>query len=330
MGIKLKIFKIAIGLMFILGFFYMLYNINWVDAYDLFVSSKKLFLILSAFFMFASILVKIYRFKLATQYYHHPISFKDAALIQMIGISIAMVTPGRVGEASKIFLLKKQDIPLNKSISIMIFERLFDLFILMASAIVFAFFVVKDARLNVLLMLMILIALFVLFLLRKPHIFCKLIPKRFEHFKKHVLNVHFSGGCRKVFLLIVLSTILTWFLESSVQWIFAIGMGIYVNPFYIFGILGLSTLIALLSFLPAGIGAMDFSVLFLFSSIGITPEAAISLLLVARVFGTLFPMLIAFFLIKYWKVPLKEIRHSVSITKALDSLEGNDDESLEK
>lgn len=329
MGTRFRIIKWIIGLLFLAGFIWMLKGIEWAQAYDLFLRSNKLFILLAIIAMIISVLIKIWRFGLVTKYYKHGISFKDAALIQMIGISLAMITPGRIGEASKIFLLNKKGIPLNKSLSIMIFERLFDLFILGFAGVLFALFVVKDGKLNVLLMLFILLALILIFLLRKPHILCKLIPKRFEYFKKHVMALHFNGGGKKIFLVILLASFLTWFFEASLQWVFAVGMGLTINPLYIYGILGLSTLIALLSFLPAGIGAMDFSVLFLYSAIGVPAEAAISLLLVSRVLGTLFPILAALALVYIWKIPLKKIRHSVSITRALNTLDGNDSEDAD-
>ncbi len=52
------------------------------------------------------------------------IPFLEAALVQMVGISFATITPGRVGEGSKAVLLhKRAGVPISSALGMVIFER---------------------------------------------------------------------------------------------------------------------------------------------------------------------------------------------------------------
>ncbi|MBW3003731.1 flippase-like domain-containing protein [Candidatus Woesearchaeota archaeon] len=318
---KYKVALIIVSILFFLGLGYMLSKIDWLKAYDLFLNSNLFFLIAAFFVMVASILVKIIRFKFVTKYFDHKLNFRNSALIQMFGICVAMVTPGRLGEASKIYLLYRKGIRLSISMSIMIFERLIDLFVLTGFGVLFAIFVVQDARLNALLTLIIVLTVILIFLLRYPRLIVRIIPKRFEMIAKHLRDLKFGGHFWTLILVVVLS-ILTWSLEGAVQWVFAMGMGVDVSLFSVIAILGVSTVLGLLSFLPAGVGAMDFSVLFLYSIIGVPAEAAISLLLVARVFGTLMPYIYAIVLMYYYKIPLSKVKSLLKLRESKFSIEG--------
>lgn len=305
---KYTIILIVMTVLFFLGFGYMLSTIDWVAAYELFTASKRLFLIQAFALMIASIVIKIFRFQLVSKYYGKRLNFRNASLIQMFGICVAMVTPGRLGEASKIYLLYRKGIQLSVSMSIMIFERLMDLFVITGIGILFAVVVVKDIRLNALLSLIIALNVVLILLIRYPRIVTKIIPKKWDNLAKHVQDLKFKGNLGTM-VMIVIFTVLTWGLQAAVQWIFAMGMGIKISIFSITAILGISTVLGLLSFLPVGVGAMDFSILFLYSIIGVPAEAAISLLLVERVFGTLMPYLYALGLMYFYKIPLSRVRH---------------------
>lgn len=321
---KYKIALIIISVLFFIGLVYMLYQIDWVKAYELFKESRKLFLLLAFGSMILSLLAKIVRFQWVTKYYDKKLSFRNSALTQMFGICVAMVTPGRLGEASKIYLLYRKGYQLSVSISAMVFERMIDLFILTGFGLLFAIFVVKDARLNALLTLIVVLTIALVFLLRYPRLIVKIIPKRFDNFAKHLHHIQFikfKGHFWTVAVVIVLS-ILAWSLEAGVQWIFAQGMDVNVSLFSVVAILGISTVLGLLSFLPAGIGAQDFSTLFLYSIIGVPTEAAISLLLASRLFGTLMPYLYALFLMYVYKIPLSKVKSLLKLKSSKFEIEG--------
>jgi len=81
-----------------------------------------------------------------------------------------------------------------------------------------------------------------------------------------------------------------------------------VSPLPILGVEAIGTLAAVLSLLPLGIGAMDLSMIFLYSLLGIDKEVATIAVLVARTIGFLVPLIIALIITNLSKTSFKEIR----------------------
>jgi uncharacterized membrane protein YbhN (UPF0104 family) len=249
---------------------------------------------------------KILRFALVTKFCNFPISRREASLIQMVGISIAILTPARVGEGSKAVLLNKRlNIPIAESLGIVIFERFFDLILLGSGAIIFSFYMLQS-RITLFLAIFIL-CVFVLFLV---------FMKSFDRVKKMISRRHLEyfkdinyKDKKTLFLSIFIITVFAWLSQATLPWLFALSINVKIPFSSVFSIMCISTIAVVFSILPAGIGTLDLSFVMLYSMIGISKETAVSILLIYRFFAITLPFLFALFFINYYGTSIKEFKN---------------------
>jgi uncharacterized membrane protein YbhN (UPF0104 family) len=277
-------------------------------VYSEIIDSNKFFLSLGVMSLILASFVKIIRFILVARYYHQSISLLEASLIQMVGISIAILTPARVGEGSKAVLLNKRlGVPMTSSLGIVIFERFFDMILLSAGAFLFSFYFLQGKFTALIgFLFLALLALFVLFLRYFNH-FKKLTP---EKYKKHFTDVKLKGNPLLAFAILI-ATGFTWMLEAGLPWYLAHSMNLSIPYLLVFGVVCISTIAVVISILPAGLGTMDLSFLVLLPMLGVTAETALSILLIYRFFGVLIPFLFATLLVHYYGMSLKEIKQGI-------------------
>jgi uncharacterized membrane protein YbhN (UPF0104 family) len=303
-----KLYQGLLSLLFLLALALLISRMNLDVVYLEIQDSDKLFISLGVLSLVVASILKIFRFSLVTRIYHHPIPLFEAALIQMVGISIATLTPGRVGEGSKAILLNKRSgSPMTSSVGIVIFERFFDMIFLATGAFFFSAYALQE-KFTILIGLFVvaLMVLFTIFLLFFNS-FIKLIPERYiEYFTA----VDLKGSPQLAFGVFAL-TAATWIFEAGLPWMLAFSMGVSVAFPLVFGVICISTIAVVLSILPAGLGTMDLSFLVLFPIIGVNSETALSILLIYRLFGIISPFLFSIILLNYKGTSFKEIRTDI-------------------
>ena len=302
-----KYLQIILTILFIFGIIYFLRHLDYMAVIALFVKSNKWLFMLAVLTYFLSLLFKIIRLKIISSYYSHPLKLSYAATMQLVAISLAIMTPGRVGEFSKIFMLKKNNMPLSKSISLIIFERLFDMAFLGFFSFIFAAVIIKNTKLTILLSVFTAACILGVIFIKKILILSKLCPNKYKKLLQELKNLELNNNSY-IFALIAMLTILTWIVDAMLQWLFAWSIGIELNLFLVLGVLCLSNIVAIFSILPAGIGTMDLSVLFLYSLLGLSTEASASILIVERFFGLVSPFVFALIMIRVTGLDFKELR----------------------
>jgi uncharacterized membrane protein YbhN (UPF0104 family) len=278
------------------------------QVYHEITGANKLYLFLGILSLVMGSILKIFRFSLVTRIYHHPIPLFEAALVQMVGISIATLTPGRVGEGSKAILLNKRSgFPMTSSVGIVVFERFFDMIFLATGAFFFSAYALQEKfTIAIGLFVIALIVLFTIFL-RFFNAFKTLIPGRYiEYFTE----VDLKRSHQLAFGVFTLTS-LTWIFEAGLPWMLAFSMGISITFPLVFGVICISTIAVVLSILPAGLGTMDLSFLVLFPIIGVATETALSILIIYRFFGIITPFLFSIILVNYKGTSFKEIRTDI-------------------
>ncbi len=313
---KAKIIFIIINVAIVAFLIYFLSGLDYAQIGDLFVQSNKLWLTLGFIFFMFSIYFKIIRFGAVLKYYGYRLSFKDVTFIQMVGIAIAMMTPGRLGEASKIYLLWQKKVPGLTGTTLTIFERVFDFLFLSLASIFFVIQFMEGSNLIWAFLALLVVMLVLLFVLRNLHWLRRFIPKRFEKLYEKIANLKFSGNRRHIISIIIYSA-LTWFAQSLLSWSVLHSLGFSVSPLAVLGVEAIGTLAAIVSFLPLGIGAQDLSMLFLYSLLGISNEVAAIVVLVSRTAGFLVPLIIGLIMTNVNQTSFKEIRSGMSRTPKL-------------
>ena len=300
----MKLLKLVLTAVFVVGLLWMLSRVDLKAVMLLMANSNILFLFLAIFSMFLSVFFKIFRLRLVVNYYKHKITMMNATFVQMASVALAMMTPGRIGEASKIYFLNKNKVAIGKGIGITILERLTDLLFLCVVSLVFSLFYF-DTSILVIFLVLLLAFIILFFVLKNMKTIAKILPIN-EKLKKEMANLQFHLDL-PLLGLIILATMFAWLLEAGLSWLFALSIGVNVHVLFFLGVTAISTLAALFSFLPAGIGAMDFSMLFLYTLAGISAEAAASILLITRLFGTVMPITISLLFLHFKNVNLKSV-----------------------
>jgi len=226
-------------------------------------------------------------------------SFREAINYQLSGLALSNMTPARVGEAGKVLLLKKYEgLPVSKTIQSVIWERLFDLIILLAISIPFLGLLL--GRLEPSLMFLgvagsvfviaVCVVVFVAMRYRRVGMWLLKIVKRVPVVKEHVDEEFMESfyGTEKfskgVFASSTVLSGLTWLADSFAIVIIFYLLGISFPVSYIIGGMFLSVLIGLVSFLPGGIGSSEFSYIVILMLLGLEKEAAAAGVLVGRAF----------------------------------------------
>ncbi|MDP3964356.1 MAG: lysylphosphatidylglycerol synthase transmembrane domain-containing protein [bacterium] len=287
-----KVIFIVLNLAIVGFLIYFLSTLEYDRIRSLFVQAEIEWLIIGLAFFGLSIIFKILRFGAVLQFYGYRFSFSDTAYVQMVGIAIAMMTPGRLGEASKIYLLQRKSVPVLTGTALTIFERIFDFLLLSLAGIIFALQFMPGSNLIWAFIALIAIMTALLFILRHLHWLRRFVPDRFRTMYDQLANLRFSGK-RKFLVSISLYTFATWFAQALLSWAALRALHIDISSLAVLGVESIGTLAAILSFLPLGIGAQDLSMLFLYGILGVSNEAAAIVVLLSRTAGFLVPLLIA-------------------------------------
>jgi len=244
--------------------------------------------------------------------------FMEALHYQVAGLAMSNLTPARLGEAGKLLLLKRYaGLRLSKSLQSVIYERLFDLAVLLAISIPFfallvgrldprlawlsvlsVFFVAGICALVALAMASESAGMRLLRVVQKMPVVKKYITKEFMD--SFYGTKKFS---KRVFWMSALLTAIIWAVDGIAFLVIFSVLGISLPVHVIVGGMFLSVLIGLVSFLPGGIGSSEFSYIVILMILGISKSQAAAGVLVGRAFTLGFTLVWGMLALSYlmWK-----------------------------
>ena len=199
--------------------------------------------------------------------------------IQVISISLGIITPGRSGELSKMFLLSA-DAPERRGSAfwVMAVERLLDLVLLAGFGALFLFSL--PWVLGTLLLSAMLLGLTGLGIRRYAHRSFTQGIQKIQRF----LPLQWLQPLTLV-RVTALSAI-AWVLDGLFQWCILAAIGVFLSPLMTVGINAVVAIAGIFSILPIGLGTVDLSALVLYQhSAGLASEKVIFLLGAGRVLG---------------------------------------------
>ena len=293
---KFTLFRLILSLLFIAALAYFISKIEISKVAELFLKINPLILLFALISFTVAILVKIARLVLIAGYYGHEISFKDSSVVQMVSVSFATLTPGRIGEGVKAVLLNQKRISFTESVSITLFERLFDLLLLGIGAVIFSVLVLNSSKTTIIFAVVTAIFLVMILMLKEAEKIVRLPFLRNLKVAKYIARLKFDWKL-SIFPILLVS-ILVWTFSAGLQYFTLAALDTEISFLLVFGIVCISTMVSIISILPDGIGVADLSIFFLYSIIGVPNEVITSLLIVYRLFGTILPLLATFILIQ--------------------------------
>ena len=299
-------YRLVVSIVFMGVLAYLLMKLDISAVYDQLLLAKKRYLLMAVGIYAGMLYLKIQKLAWISRYYAYSIHFSQAALVQMVGIAIATLTPGRVGEGSKVILLKKYlKIPVSTSLNIVILERITDVVLLTAGAFFMSSYIIKDMALISGFFLLLFIVFMYLFL-KHQHLFVGLVPEKYRGY----LAVERKSN-RPLFMLIISATIIIWGFEAVAQWLILLAFGTNISIFLVFGVFCVSTIMVFFSVLPAGLGTVDLSYLMLYPLVGVPIEVAASVLLLYRFFALTTPFVASAIVLNYHHISPSDIRKEI-------------------
>lgn len=283
-----KIFKKYSYILGLIIFAILLSKINLGGIFQNIKNVKLNYLILAFLLAFPLLLSKTLCWNYIKRKQGIKYSFKDSFLMYCSGLYIGILTPGKIGEISKILYLKKDGQSMGKSLVGVVLDRLSDFaflvsFVLISSLFFFSEF--KKESLIAILGIMILIIIFWIFIktglfrwfLKK--LFNNLIPQKYQeswkiNFQDFINDV--KSFKIKHWLIIFLITALSWTFYYLQTFIIAKGLGIDVPILYLVISVTIAGLITLIPISISGIGTRDAALLTLFIPFSISAEKIIA------------------------------------------------------
>ncbi len=228
-----------------------------------------------------------------------------------IGNYLGAVTPGRSGELAQAYYLKREaGIPLTGSIPLIVYSRIFDLYLVGMVFILGLFsyeipIFTREARLVLVLAIALLSSLILI-----PGVFTALL----EFGRKHILPGKFAADPRAVKKKLKPGDILLFLAITGGIYVFlfgrglvlAAGMGIPIDPLKLIFFIAIVNTIAYLPVTVAGLGTTQAAFVFLFGLEGIGAEAALAYSF--AIFFTVYVWGIVLGALCWWRNPIRLVR----------------------
>lgn len=221
----------------------------------------------------------------------------DSFSIFLSGL-VMSVTPGKVGEFLKSYLVKEIDeTPISKTVPVVIAERITDSLSIILIILLGAYFF-DVAKYFVLFFTALLIG--VIFILSNKKISLVIISflERFKFFEKHLHKVHMAYESSFVLLSplplfkMILLSLVGWFFECLEYYIILKDFNIDVSLFWASFSYGFSTMVGAISMIPGGLGFTEGSMTFLLVKRHFSKNLAVASTILVRIVTLWFAVLV--------------------------------------
>ena len=289
MKINVKLFSL-IG---ILLFIFILTRIDLSSLLEIFLSINLFFLCCALIVNGIAIVMKSFKWKLIVSTLKKEISLSESIKAFLIGFSFSVLTPAKLGDFVRAFYIRDEQCTLGKALSSVVTDRLIDIVTLFSIAFIGIFvfsFVFHREILSVSLLVILAVAIAsAVYIVTRKDLLTWLLRPFFNifiphHHKKTVSEYYhdfFSGLSvffqnKKIFFLVIIVGIVSWFPPIVYAWLLALSLGISVELTFFVLVIPIISLLDLLPISISGIGTRDAALIFLFGLQGIPPESAVA------------------------------------------------------
>lgn len=270
---------------------------------NLFLQINLWFIPLILAFRLISILLRSIRQKVFLQSLGVEIPTKFNTLLYISGLSM-LVTPGSSGTMIKSYILnKKFGTEHSKTIPVVITEKFHDLLVpfLLISAALYFINISKEIQFTAILASAIMILLYFIFT-RKQKLLQKLIGKTskikfLNKFQKNLLDNYDSFNIlskKKPFILGFALGLIAIFVDGVAIYFGFLALGIDFDYLHSLVTVYTANILGLISFMPAGFGVVEISLLGLLSQSGFVLSVASSMVLITRLSSAWFQIILGF------------------------------------
>ncbi|WP_299442070.1 lysylphosphatidylglycerol synthase transmembrane domain-containing protein [uncultured Aquimarina sp.] len=260
--------------------FYLIYKVGWRETFASISKISFIHVLVAVLILWIAFYLKSIRWRIISNSYGIPLGRYRALKVFFIGLFLANITPGRLGDFGRLLYIK-DDLPTQKiGWSSLIMDRLFDLICLLLFSLLaviyyqFSFYILKlPKEYGGIILSLLGGVVFFLILFRYRKKFVKIVKPWQEAFTSHDLGWLKSA---QSFVITCFSMVLIYGVFNYIAW----AMGIEIDHLGLF--LG-TFILGILSLLPItvlGIGVRETSLVLIFQLYKLPAEDAIALSLI--------------------------------------------------
>ena len=241
------------------------------------------------------ILLKAGKWKVITHAYEKPAGLIQCVHAWLVGFVIGIVTPGRIGEFSKAYYLRKT-MSMGRGMATIVVDRITDITVLFTLAIlgVVTFIYVYSGAISLSVMVLLIIPFMAfllaafLFLTRKDMVrrlarplFSRLVPVRHKEgmratFHEFYLGMNDIRNSANLVLISMLLTVLSWLIIIIQYSLIALSLSLSIDYLFLLSVVPIVILLDTLPISFSGLGTREVALIFFLGIIHVPAEAAIS------------------------------------------------------
>jgi uncharacterized protein (TIRG00374 family) len=299
---------------------------NFFEVLSILSKANLAFIPLAYSLWLISLLLRSLRWKFLLKEVGMKVKFWKVAKVYAIGMFISNLTPLKTGEPIRSVFLKIMDGKnISYSLPSIFIERIFDVIVLIFFSI-FGLVFLGLSKFSFWLILAILvyvlafgIGTYILISKERVKKFFEKIVKLFsflkfvKKFEKKVES--FSIGLHEAFVKYNAShtlgatfaySLAVWIVEGTILFMSFLMLDTYVNPFLVIAVGAISTLVGVITFLPAGLGSSEAVTILIFTTfLSIPPAKVLAAAILARIFSYWNYVLVGIVLLNLSKIKFK-------------------------
>lgn len=275
----------------ILIFLYLLATIDLGQVTTMLLAANPFYFGAAVGLTFLIIMLKAFKWQLIFNTYHLSLPFRRFLPPWIIGLSLSMITPGKVGDFAKATYLSDKA-PLGKGITSVMADRIIDLLTLFILTIIgLSYFATTYAQnTSLLLTTYLLFAIFIIavLLLSKQRIaslilrpfYIRFLPQKMKEKVRSVYSDFYSGigvilGRKRIIITVSILTFIVWLSNTLVLYLLALSLGFQIPYEFLLIVFPIITLLEALPISFSGVGTRDAAMVFFFSFIALGAEVSV-------------------------------------------------------
>ncbi|HPD11653.1 MAG TPA: lysylphosphatidylglycerol synthase transmembrane domain-containing protein [Methanoregulaceae archaeon] len=295
-SIQITLFCIGLA---ILGLF--VYNSGIIENYEIISSVNIPTFILALCCTFGVIFLRVYRWKYLSEWYKPDVAWKDATLATISSLFYANITPAKFGDLYKAYFMKRvYKMNLTDGVSMIFYERFFELVILFLAASAIVFIQLSGVTVIVLEVIAVILILLLIFYYKIDSLiqFIQKVSVKIPFFKNISLDIQVRKMSFPRIVGVFFITLISLSLEFLQLWLVACAFGYVLNPIIITILFSLSIIIGLVSQIPLSMGVMEGSLSYFLMYLGVTSVDSMAIVLTDRIISMYLVIIIGFIVSK--------------------------------
>jgi len=257
----------------VLLFIYILSLLDYSLVYESIINLNLMFLSLYTLTFFLFFMIKVYRWHIVQNYFSKSLSFKENYWVFLETIYLSYITPGKIGDIARIWIMKKHfNIEKKDTLIAYIYDRIQDLFFLIACALFSVLFIIE---IEVSKYLYGVLCLFLILYIAKNKVL-NLFKNKFSIIE----NVRTDFNFEIRIFIINFASFFFYFLQV---YFLAKAMNLNIEYSFIIALASISSIATLIPISISGLGVREGVFIYLLSTINVSKEDAVLLSLLDNV-----------------------------------------------